>query len=55
MKNGFELEGTVRNDCVTTDGQLVDLDYYGRVFSVFSCSWKLVNYKHGQEAREGLV
>ena len=31
-KNGFELEGTIRNDYVTTNGQPVDLEYYGRVF-----------------------
>jgi len=32
MKNGFELEGTVRNDCMTTDGQLVDLERFSEVF-----------------------
>ena len=32
VKNGFELEVTIRNDYVTTSGQIVDLDYYGRVF-----------------------
>ena len=32
LKNGFELEGTIHNDYRTTKGQLVDLNYYGRVF-----------------------
>lgn len=32
LKNGFELEGTVRKDYRTTKGEIVDLNYYGRVF-----------------------
>ncbi len=32
LKNGFELEGTIRNDYRTTSGRIVDLNYYGRVF-----------------------
>lgn len=32
LKNGFELEGTIRRDYKTTDGVLVDLNYYGRIF-----------------------
>ena len=32
LKNGFELEGTRRNDYRTTKGEIVDLNYYGRVF-----------------------
>ena len=32
LKNGFELEGTIRRDYVTTSGEVVDLNYYGRVF-----------------------
>lgn len=32
LKNGFELEGTIRNDYRTTKGEVVDLNYYGRVF-----------------------
>lgn len=36
VKNGFELEGTIRNDYVTTSGKPVDLDYYGRVFQTIS-------------------
>ena len=32
LKNGFELEGTIRNDYRTTRGEIVDLNYYGRVF-----------------------
>ncbi len=31
-KNGFELEGTIRNDHITMDGELVDILYYGKVF-----------------------
>ncbi len=31
-KNGFILEGTIRRDYKTTSGELVDLDYYGRIF-----------------------
>ena len=29
---GFELEGTLRRDYKTTDGRLVDLNYYGKLF-----------------------
>ncbi|GAA3590006.1 GNAT family protein [Flavivirga amylovorans] len=32
-KNGFTLEGTIKQDYKTTKGVIVDLDYYGRVFS----------------------
>ena len=32
LKNGFELEGTIRKDYRTTKGEVVDLNYYGRVF-----------------------
>ena len=32
LKNGFQLEGTIRNDYRTTKGEIVDLNYYGRVF-----------------------
>jgi RimJ/RimL family protein N-acetyltransferase len=32
LKNGFELEGTIRRDYKTTKGEIVDLNYYGRVF-----------------------
>jgi len=32
LKNGFELEGTIRRDYKTTKGELVDLNYYGRIF-----------------------
>ncbi|WP_034058111.1 GNAT family N-acetyltransferase [Lacinutrix jangbogonensis] len=32
LKSGFELEGTIRNDYRTTKGEIVDLNYYGRVF-----------------------
>ena len=32
LKNGFELEGTIRNDHATTSGEVVDLNYYGRIF-----------------------
>jgi len=31
LKNGFELEGTIRNDYRTTDNTLVDLNYYGKI------------------------
>lgn len=31
-KNGFQLEGTIRKDYITSSGRLVDLDYYGKVF-----------------------
>ena len=33
LKNGFELEGTIRRDYKTTKGEVVDLNYYGRVFN----------------------
>ena len=29
---GFELEGTIRRDYRTTKGELVDLNYYGKLF-----------------------
>jgi len=32
LKNGFELEGTIRNDYRTTNGEIVDLNYYGKIF-----------------------
>ncbi|WP_235989329.1 GNAT family N-acetyltransferase [Psychroserpens algicola] len=32
LKNKFELEGTIRNDYRTTKGEIVDLNYYGRIF-----------------------
>ena len=32
LKNGFQLEGTIRNDYRTAKGDIVDLNYYGRVF-----------------------
>jgi RimJ/RimL family protein N-acetyltransferase len=32
LKNGFELEGTIRNDYRTTKGEIVDLNYYSRTF-----------------------
>lgn len=32
LKNGFELEGIIRNDYRTTDNKVVDLNYYGKVF-----------------------
>lgn len=32
LKNGFELEGTIRKDYRTTTGEIVDLNYYGRIF-----------------------
>ena len=32
LKNGFELEGTIKNDYRTTKGEVIDLNYYGRVF-----------------------
>jgi len=33
LKNGFQLEGTIRNDYATIKGRVVDLNYYGRVFN----------------------
>ena len=32
LKNGFVLEGTIQNDYRTTKGDIVDLNYYGRIF-----------------------
>jgi len=32
LKNGFELEGTIRRDYKTTKGDIVDLNYYGLIF-----------------------
>jgi len=32
LKNNFELEGTIRRDYKTSRGEIVDLNYYGRVF-----------------------
>ncbi len=32
LKNNFELEGTIRRDYKTTNGDLVDLQYYGKIF-----------------------
>ncbi|WP_418603344.1 GNAT family N-acetyltransferase [Hwangdonia sp.] len=32
LKNGFEFEGTIRRDYKTTKGDIVDLNYYGRIF-----------------------
>ncbi|HMC00789.1 MAG TPA: GNAT family protein, partial [Flavobacteriaceae bacterium] len=32
LKNGFELEGTIRNDYATIKGRVVDLNYYGHIF-----------------------
>lgn len=32
LKNDFELEGTIRRDYKTTKGEIVDLNYYGRIF-----------------------
>jgi len=32
LKNGFELEGIIRRDYRTTKGEIVDLNYYGRIF-----------------------
>lgn len=32
LKNGFQLEGIIRNDFKTSKGELVDLNYYGRIF-----------------------
>ncbi len=32
IKNGFQLEGTIRNDYRTTKGEIVDLIYYGKVY-----------------------
>jgi len=32
LKNEFQLEGTIRNDYITSKGEIVDLNYYGRIF-----------------------
>lgn len=32
LNYGFELEGTLRRDYKTTDGRLIDLNYYGKLF-----------------------
>lgn len=32
LKNGFQLEGIIRNDYRTTKGEIIDLNYYGRLF-----------------------
>ena len=32
LKNDFELEGTIRRDYRTSSGEVVDLNYYGRLF-----------------------
>lgn len=32
LNNNFQLEGTIRRDYITTNGNLVDLQYYGRIF-----------------------
>jgi RimJ/RimL family protein N-acetyltransferase len=32
IRNEFLLEGTIRNDYRTTKGEIVDLNYYGRIF-----------------------
>lgn len=32
IKNGFDLEGTLRRDYKTSNGELIDLDYYGQLF-----------------------
>lgn len=32
LNNGFELEGVVRRDYKKTNGEIVDLNYYGRLF-----------------------
>lgn len=32
LNNDFELEGTIRRDYKTTDGNIVDLQYFGRLF-----------------------
>ncbi|PKV51266.1 RimJ/RimL family protein N-acetyltransferase [Aquimarina sp. MAR_2010_214] len=32
LNSGFELEGTIRCDYKTTKGEIVDLNYYGKVF-----------------------
>ena len=33
LKNGFELERIIRNDFKTTKGEMLDLNYYGRIFN----------------------
>lgn len=32
LKNGFELEGIIRKDYKTTNNEIVDLHYYGKVY-----------------------
>ncbi|WP_109437410.1 MULTISPECIES: GNAT family N-acetyltransferase [Aquimarina] len=32
LNSGFELEGTIRCDYKTTKGEIVDLNYYGKIF-----------------------
>lgn len=32
LRYGFELEGTLRRDYKTTNGRLIDLNYYGKLF-----------------------
>lgn len=32
LNNGFELEGIIRNDYKTTNNDIVDLNYYGKVY-----------------------
>jgi len=32
LKNGFEYEGTIRNDYRTTNNEIIDLNYYGKCF-----------------------
>lgn len=32
LRNGFELEGTIRRDYRTSSGEIVDLNYYGKLF-----------------------
>ncbi len=31
IKNGFELEGTIRCDFKTANGEIVDMNYYGKI------------------------
>ena len=31
LKNGFELEGTIRADFKTSGGEIIDLNYYGKI------------------------
>lgn len=32
-RNGFEYEGTIRRDYRTSDGDLVDLEFYGKLYN----------------------